>query len=609
MSATRYAIGIDLGTTHSALAEVDPDLSEGEEIALEVVSIPQTVAPGQIDDRKLLASFVYLAEGAGLPEGSLALPWGTPRVAVGEVARSLGQKTSGRLVGSAKSWLAAEGVDRRAAILPEVPADGVARISPLDASVAYLTHLRHAWERAHEGESIGDHDVVITVPASFDPMARELTSEAASAAGLGHAVLLEEPQAAVYSWIQKSEGTWRDQVQPGEVILVVDLGGGTTDFSLIAVLEEAGALALRRIAVGDHILLGGDNMDLLLAHRAKTRLEESGAVIDPAQWTALVRAACDAKEVLLGSDAPESAPVTLLGRGSKLVGGALRTDLSRADVEELIVEGFFPKVPVSAAPEKRARAGLTRLGLPYASDAGVTRHLAQFLSRQKDAASDLAVVADRPRTFVHPTAVLFNGGVLKSAVIRDRLLGTLNGWLNDDGGAPVKLLGGEDLDLAVARGAAYYAFSRRGSGVRIRGGTAKSFYVGVESAMPAIPGIEPPVSALCIAPFGMEEGTDAPPAPVELGLVVGEPVHFRFFSSSVRRDDQPGALIERWQGQLEELAPIRATLPSGDRKEGDVVPVRLSARVSEVGVLELSARSRSEGSRSEERWKVELSTR
>jgi len=605
VSATRYAIGIDLGTTHSALAEVDPDLSEGEEIALEVLSIPQTVAPGQIDDEVLLASFVFLTEDAGLPDGSLALPWGTPSMAVGEVARGLGHKTHGRLVSSAKSWLAAEGVDRRAAILPEVPAEGVTRISPLAASVAYLSHLRHAWEHAHD-ESIADHDVVITVPASFDPTARALTSEAASAAGLGHAVLLEEPQAAVYSWIQKSQGTWRDQVQPGEVILVIDLGGGTTDFSLIAVLEEEGALALRRIAVGDHILLGGDNMDLLLAHRAKTRLEETGSAIDARQWAALVRAACDAKETLLGPNAPDAAPVTLLGRGSKLVGGALRTDLSRADVEELIVEGFFPSVPVTAAPEKRARAGLTRLGLPYASDAGVTRHLAQFLSRQKDAASDLPsfVRADRTTTFVHPTAVLFNGGVLKSAVIRERLLGTLNDWLKADGGEPVKLLGGEDLDLAVARGAAYYAFSRRGTGVRIRGGTAKSFYVGVESAMPAIPGIEPPISALCIAPFGMEEGTDAPPAALELGLVVGEPVCFRFFSSSVRRDDQPGALIERWQGQLEELAPISATLPSQDRREGDVVPVRLSARVSEVGVLELSAVSRQD-----ERWKVELSTR
>ena len=452
--------------------------------------------------------------------------------------------------------------------------------------------------------SIAEQDVVITVPASFDPVARELTSEAASAAGLGHAVLLEEPQAALYSWIQKSRGQWRDEVKPGEVILVIDLGGGTTDFSLIAVMESGGALELRRIAVGDHILLGGDNMDLLLAHRAKGRLEEGGATLDAVQWSALVRAACDAKEALLGKNAPETAPVTVVGRGSKLIASTLRTDLSKNDVEELVVEGFFPKVPVTAMPERRARTALTRLGLPYASDAAVTRHLAQFLTRQREATDELPGYAGGKGTIVHPTAVLFNGGVLKSQVIRERLLGTLDGWLTADGGKPVRVLGGEELDLAVARGAAYFAYVRRGHGVRIRGGTAKSFYVGVESAMPAIPGVEPPVSALCIAPFGMEEGTTAPPAPQELGLVVGEPVRFRFFSSSVRRDDQPGTMIDRFEGQLEELAKITATLPAEGRKEGDVVAVRLEASVSDLGVLELRAVSRKD-----ERWKVELSTR
>lgn len=603
---TRYAIGIDLGTTHSAIAEVDPDLSEGDEIALEVLSVPQTTAPGQVENKRLLPSFAYLADGAQLPPNALALPWGEPagQIGVGEIARSLGQKTPGRLVGSAKSWLAADGTDRRSPSLPESGDPSLQKISPLEASTRYLAHLREAWEAAHDGASIADHDVVITVPASFDPVARELTSEAASAAGLGHAVLLEEPQAALYSWIQKSRGSWREQVKPGEVILVVDLGGGTTDFSLIAVLEDQGTLELRRIAVGDHILLGGDNMDLLLAHRAKGRLEESGATLDAVQWTSLVRAACEAKEVLLGKSAPDTAPVAVVGRGSKLIAGTLRTELSKKDVEELIVEGFFPVVPVTATPERRARAALTRLGLPYASDAAVTRHLAQFLTRQSKSMEDVPGYAAQGRSFVHPTAVLFNGGVLKSTVIRERLVSTLNGWIESDGGAPARILGGEELDLAVARGAAYFAHVRRGKGVRIRGGTAKSFYVGVESAMPAIPGMEPPVSALCIAPFGMEEGSSAPPAPQELGLVVGEPVRFRFFSSSVRRDDAPGTMIDRWEGQLEELARIGATLPAEGRKEGDVVPVRLEASVSEVGVLELSAVSRKD-----ERWKVELSTR
>jgi hypothetical protein len=601
--SSRYAIGIDLGTTHSALAEVDPDLSEGDEIALESLPIPQSIAPGEVDRRKLLPSFAYLAEGAGLGPNALDLPWERGgMIGVGEVARSLGSKSPSRLVASAKSWLAAEGHDPRAAILPE-GAEAGPKLSPLEAATRYLTHLRQAWE-AHHGTPIADHDVVITVPASFDPGARELTSEAARAAGLGHAVLLEEPQAALYSWIQKRGAGWRKDVAPGDVILVVDVGGGTTDFSLILVTDEGGTLGLTRLAVGDHILLGGDNMDLLLAHRAKERIEAGGAMLDSAQWSGLVRAACEAKEKLLSEGAPESVPVATLGKGSKLVGGTLKTELSRQDAEELICEGFFPEVPIDAAPARRTRAALTRIGLPYAHDAAITRHLAAFLSRQKQATEGVAGMRPRAGSFVHPSRLLFNGGVLKSPVLRARLLRSLNGWLRADGGQDVVLLAGEDLDLAVARGAAYYAHVRRGQGVRIRGGTAKSFYVGVESAMPAVPGMQPRVSALCIAPFGMEEGTSAPPAPVELGLVVGEPVEFRFFGSSVRRDDVPGTTIERWEGQMEELAPIRASLPAEGRKEGEVVPVRLEAHVSETGVLRLDAVSRKG-----ERWKVELFTR
>jgi molecular chaperone DnaK (HSP70) len=600
---SRYAIGIDLGTTHSALAEVDPDLSEGEEIALSSLEVPQSIAPGEVAGRKLLPSFAYLAEGAGLGAGALDLPWRKGEsVGVGEIARALGGKSPGRLVASAKSWLAAEGHDPRAAILPEGGGDGP-RLSPLEASTRYLTHLRRAWE-AHHDTSIAEHDVVITVPASFDPGARELTSEAAEAAGLGHAVLLEEPQAALYSWIQKRGSAWRRDVAPGDVILVIDVGGGTTDFSLILVTDEGGALGLTRLAVGDHILCGGDNMDLLLAHRAKERIEASGAVLDAGQWSGLVRACCDAKEKLLSENAPETVPVATLGKGSKLVGGTLKTELSKKDVEELLCEGFFPEVAIDAAPAKRTRAGLTQIGLPYAHDAAITRHLAAFLSRQKLAIEGVAALADRAGTFVHPSRLLFNGGVLKSPVLRERLLRTLNGWLKADGGHEVVVLSGEDLDLAVARGAAYYAYVRRGKGVRIRGGTAKSFYVGVEGAAPAVPGVAPKVSAICIAPFGMEEGTSAPPAPIELGLVVGEPVEFRFFGSSLRRDDVPGTVVERWEGQMEELSPIRASLPAEGHKEGEVVPVRLEAHVSETGVLSLHAVSRKG-----ERWKVELFTR
>ena len=488
--------------------------------------------------------------------------------------------------------------------------DDVPKISPLRASVAYLEHLREAWNAGHPDAPLEEQDVVITVPASFDPGARELTAEAAREAGLGDAVLLEEPQSALYSWIARAHGQWREQVKVGDVILVVDLGGGTTDFSLIAVLEREGSLELHRVAVGDHILLGGDNMDLALAHVVRMKLEAEGHTLDHWQLTALTHACRGAKEELLspaGEGAKDSVPIVVPSRGSKLIGGSLRTELTRDEVAKVLVEGFFPVVPQSARPQARPRGALSQVGLPYAQDAAVTRHLAAFLGKQiaaTEALEGFAGVVPKGATFLHPTAVLFNGGVLKSPVIASRVIEVLNTWLEQDGAPAARVLEGADLDLAVARGAAYYAYVRRGRGVRIRGGTAKSYYVGIEAAMPAVPGMEPPVSALCVAPFGMEEGTEAPAAPQELALVVGEPVSFRFFGSSVRRDDEPGTLIERWQGELEELPRIEATLTSEGRTSGELVPVRLRASVTAVGTLDLEAISH-QG----ESWHVQLDVR
>jgi molecular chaperone DnaK (HSP70) len=598
-----YAIGIDLGTTHSALAAVDLDLSEGDDVALAVLDVPQTTGVSQVESQKLLPSFLYVPHREGeLPAKALTLPWDpSPSFAVGELARTLGQKTPLRLVSSAKSWLGHPGVDRRAPLLPIASDADVERISPLDTQVAILTHLREAWNHTNADAPIEEQDVVLTVPASFDPSARELTAEAARRAGLGHAVLLEEPQAALYSWIERSHGGWRDRVRVGDVILVVDLGGGTTDFSLIAVAEANGALELRRVAVGDHILLGGDNMDLALAAVVRQRLEGEGHVLDAFQSAALVHACRTAKETLLAENAPASVPIVVPSRGSKLVAGSIRTELTQDEVAQLLVLGFFPEVDVTARPASRARSALTAIGLPYAQDAAVTRHLAAFLAKQVDATEDLAgFTPAKGARFLHPTAVLFNGGVLRSSVLARRVKDAIDRWLVADGAPTSRLLEGADLDLAVARGAAYYAYVRRGKGVRIRGGTAKSYYVGVESAMPAVPGMEPPLSALCIAPFGMEEGTEAPPAKQELGLVVGEPVRFRFFESATRRDDVPGTMLERI-GELAELPAIEATMPAEGRALGDVVPVRLGAAVSEVGTLRLEAIARGG-----ERWKVEL---
>lgn len=610
MSEVRYAVGIDLGTTHCVMAAVDLAASDQDQVAGEIEGIPQLTAPGAVEDRPMLPSFLYLPHPDELRPDDRTLPWGELQpFVVGELARAMGSRTPIRLVSSAKSWLCHPGVDRRAAILPvEAPAE-VTRVSPLQASMRYLEHLRAAWDHQHPDAPLAEQDVVLTVPASFDPAARELTAEAAAAVGLGHLVLLEEPQAALYHWILAAQGEWRKQVRVGDIILVIDLGGGTADFSLIAVTERDGSLELVRVAVGDHILLGGDNMDLALAHAVRTKLAEQGTQLDPWQLQGLTHGCRNAKEILLSDAAVETVPVVVPSRGSKLIGGTLRTELTRDEVTRNLVEGFFPLVEASARPASRARAALTKLGLPYAQDPAMTRHLAAFLARQVGATRDLAGFGDRlpaDASFLHPTAVLFNGGVFKARSLLARTLEALNGWLAAENAPAARLLEGADLDLAVARGAAYYGYVRRGRGVRIRGGTAKSYYVGVESAMPAVPGMAPPIEALCIAPFGMEEGTQAELPPQEVGLVVGEPVRFRFFGSSVRRTDHVGAVLEQWEpDEVEELEEIEATLPAEGRQPGEVVPVRLHAAVTEVGTLRLEAVPRT----GEESWKVEFDVR
>ena len=607
----RYSIGIDLGTTHCALSYVDKAASDGEKVVQAVLDIPQLTAPATVQAKPLLPSFLYLPHESELSEAERTLP-GAPAqdFITGEFARARGAATPIRLVSSAKSWLCHPGVDRRAGILPPDAPEEVQRVSPLTASTRYLEHLRRAWEQAHPEAPFAQQDVTVTIPASFDPAARELTAEACRAAGLQNMRLLEEPQAALYSWIQASGGQWRKQVQHGDVILVVDVGGGTTDLSLIAVLEQGGNLALQRIAVGEHILLGGDNMDLALAYGAARKLAQEGRQLDAWQTRALAHGCRAAKEQLLADESLQSVPVVVPSRGSKLIGGSIRTEVTRAEVLALLVEGFFPRVAISDRPQTRARAALTQLGLPYAQDAAVTRHLAAFLSRQAHALPEvegLDAPADGARSFLHPTAILFNGGVLKAPQIEARILEVVNGWLAAEGSAPARLLEGAHLDLAVARGAAYYGhIAGSGRGVRIRGGTAQSYYVGVESNMPAIPGMEPPISALCLAPFGMEEGTAATLPGLELGLVVGEPVRLRFFGSSVRRTDVVGTMLDFWgPDELVELQEIELNLPAAGRAAGEVVPVTLEARVTDIGTLELNAVPVG----GTERWKVEFDVR
>jgi molecular chaperone DnaK (HSP70) len=610
-----YAIGIDLGTTNCALSFVT-----GADSPPQALPIPQVVAPGEVAPRSLMPSFLYLPAEAQFPPGSLSLAWYPgARDVVGELARSQGASTPGRLVSSAKSWLSHAGVDRRGEILPWQAPEGVPRVSPLEASARYLGHLRAAWEHAHPDTPLDEQDVVLTVPASFDPVARELTLEAAALAGFDEPPrLLEEPQAALYAWVARRGAAWRREVAVGDVILVVDIGGGTTDFSLIAVREDEGALQLERVAVGDHILLGGDNMDLALAYAVRARMEAEGTELDDWQLRALTHGCRAAKEALLGDGAPEAFPLVIPGRGSRLIGGTLRSELRREELDAVLLEGFFPEVPADARPQAPRRMGLTTLGLPYPADAAITRHLAKFLGAAvagrsaPGGASSSSPAA--PNAFMHPTAILFNGGVTRSPMIRDRIVGILSRWAAAEGGAAPKVLEGTDAELAVSHGAAYYAQARREGGVRIRGGTAQAFYVGIERAELAVPGIPPRVDAVCVAPFGMEEGSEVA-LPQPFGLVVGEPVSFRFFGSSTRRDDVVGTTTS--PAQLTELAPIETTLeahrPAGeapapvdtDAEAGEVVQVRLHAHVTEVGMLELSAVE--DGT--DRRWKLSFDVR
>jgi molecular chaperone DnaK (HSP70) len=643
-SGPRYVVGIDLGTTNCAVAwaEIAAASEAGaDELGGSVAAfaLAQLVAPGEVAERAMLPSFLLLPTPHEVAPEAMALPWNpAPGHAVGEMARERGAELPQRLVSSAKSWLSHTGVDRNAPILPwrgavaanddaDDHAESAARVSPVEASARYLAHIRGAWNAAHPGEPLAAQEVLLTVPASFDAVARELTVQAARQAGLDNVTLLEEPQAAFYAWLAEHGGSrpgagtgpgddsghvsgtvpgqvpdqksgdrdWRKQLVPGDVVLVCDIGGGTTDFSLIAVTDDGrGNLALERVAVGDHILLGGDNIDLALAHLLMQRLGDKAKKLQARQQRALVHACRRAKETLLGADAPASVPISILGTGSKLIGGTLRTEVTRADIENLVLGGFFPEALASARPQARRAVGLVELGLSYAQDAAVTRHLAAFLDRHQ-------------RT---PSAILFNGGVMKSPLLQERVAAAVESWGSGQGRDRVRVLASASLDLAVAHGAAYYGLVRRGQGIRIRGGTGRAYYIGVESAMPAIPGFAPPIKALCVAPFGMEEGTAVDVPGEELGLVVGETAEFRFFAASHRKHDGAGAVCDPDDDGLAELDPVEATLApwaegSEVHRAGEVVPVTLRAQVTEIGTLALWCVARDR----RRQWKLEYSVR
>src|SRR5580700_8412937 len=611
--STRFSLGIDLGTSNSAIAL--EDFVSGRN---EIVDVTQILGLNQIGEKPTLPSAIYIPHPEEYPEDQLQLPWQekSSGLIVGHFARDHGALVPDRLITSAKSWLSNFHIDPKKPVLPWKSDIKEQKLSAFECSRRYLEHMKagllyaestkgHTWN-LEEGQ------VVLTVPASFDEIARNLTAAAAEAAGFGNVVLLEEPQAAFYAWTAQAGNSWRTQVQRGDIVLVCDVGGGTADFSLIAVTEKDGNLEVERISVGEHILLGGDNMDLALAYTLKAQLEGAGKSIDSWQFLALMHSASIAKVNLFTDLSREHSPIAVPSRGSSLLAKTVSTKLNRATLEGVILDGFFPLTKVTDLPRESRSAGLQEFGLPYASDPVVSKHLARFLTRSlmnvKASETLTALVQSRSEAlageYLKPTAVLFNGGVFNAAPIRQRLLDLLISWGK---GAPVRELAGFQPDLAVAKGAALYGRNRAtGQGIRIKAGTARSYYIGLESSMPAIPGFKPPIKALCVVPQGMEEGSELLIDEREFGLITGQLADFRFFASEVRSGDAPGTVIANPERELEETGKIEVTLPAVEGfPEGQAIPVIINPIVTELGNLELWMKHTG----SDRRWKVDYQVR
>jgi molecular chaperone DnaK (HSP70) len=610
MSA-RFSLGIDLGTSNSAVAADDFETGQTA-----IVEITQILRPNQVGEKTTLPSALYLSHPDEFAADGLKLPWSdhSESAIIGHFARDHGALIPDRLVTSAKSWLSNFHIDPRRAVLPWKSDIKEPKLSAFDCSRLYLQHLKEGFLYAEriQGRNwdLSEGHIVLTVPASFDEVARNLTAEAAEMAGLGKVTLLEEPQAAFYAWTAQAGSSWRSQVSPGDIILVCDVGGGTADFSLIAISGKDGNLEVERISVGEHILLGGDNMDLALAYTLQAQLEAEGKSLDSWQFLALVHAASRAKVDLFNDESIEQAPISVPSQGSSLFAKTVSTALDRKTLEQVVLDGFFPTTKITELPIEGRSAGLQEFGLPYASDPIVSKHLARFLTRSltnvkaSDALKSLVGPSAESPDYLKPTAVLFNGGVFNAAPIRRRVLDLLASW---NEGKPVRELEGFQPDLAVAKGAALYGRNRAtGKGIRIKAGTARSYYIGLESSMPAIPGFKPPIKALCIVPQGMEEGSELLIEGKEFGLMTGQPADFRFFASEVRSGDTPGQIIPNAERELEETSRIEVTLPAIEGlPEGQPVPVQINPVVTELGNLELWMKHTG----SDRRWKVEFQVR
>ena len=591
MAKQKYIVGIDLGTTNIVVGYAPLAVKEDEKPEINLAPIAQELAKGAIEWLDVLPSFIF----ERIKEKPV-LDWDLEsKFIIGEYARERGSEVPDRLISSAKSWLCNPRINRKEAILPWNAPEGAEKISPFKAMTIFLNHVREAWNRKFPKDKLENQKVVITIPASFDAAARDLVVEAAKVAKLPEAILLEEPQAAFYSWISQNEKPWRKQVSKGDTVLVVDVGGGTTDFSLIEIGESNGDLSLERVAVGNHILLGGDNMDLTLAYIAKQKLEAANKKVSHWQTIQLSHQCRKAKEELLTDTDKESAPVVISGRGSSLIASTIKTTIERKDVDAL-VEGFFPKCSFEDSPVEATEGGVREINLMYAADPAITRHLAKFLRSQN---SDT-------KTYGYPRAILFNGGVFKSEVFKNKLVEVIDSWLKDAGKEPIKVLEGAELSQAVARGATYFGTVSEGHGIRIRGGVSQSYYLGIESAIPAIPGFKPPVKALCVAKQGTEEGTVLDVPDRTFAIRIGKTAEFKFFKSNCRRDDNFGEIFEDMDETFEDTSSLRLELEAYEgMKPGDIIDVKLQVAITEIGTLEVYCIELN----GEHRWKLEFNVR
>ncbi|MFL9982737.1 Hsp70 family protein [Paraburkholderia sediminicola] len=607
----RYSVGIDLGTSNTVLAYAAAGSQE-----IRVFEIDQLVSLGEVAARPLLPSVRYHPAPGELSAGDLQLPWRAPDgsignagesqqdppVVIGRLARALGGQVPGRLVASAKSWLSHASVDRVAPILPWGAADDVRKVSPVEASASYLAHVRAAWNQRFPDAPLEAQDVVLTVPASFDEGARALTVEAARMAGLPTLRLLEEPQAAFYDWLFHHRESLATELSDTRLVLICDVGGGTTDLTLIEVRMRDGEPELTRIGVGNHLMLGGDNMDLALAHRVEARLPQAGnerTRLSAASLSQLVERCRGAKEQLLGPDAPESASITLLGAGSKLIGGARTAQVTREEVEQIIVDGFFPAVASNERPG-RPRGAIVEFGLPYATDAAVTRHIAAFLSRfaaqsrkalgstadssalSSALPSEMGEAKDEPLPV--PDTLLLNGGVFRAEALAQRLSSTLGTWR----GEALNVLHNDNPDVAVARGAVAYALARAGQAPKIGGGSARSYFLVLDETGDGERVSEPAQRGICLLPRGTEEGQEIRIEDRTFALRLGHPVRFHLASSSADTIYQPGEMADFAQGDFVRLPPIATIVQQrGASTTRGETAVQIATSLTEVGTLEV----------------------